>query len=149
MTDPVIHFAVHDESDRGPITFDRPYTVVYDGHCKICGRFVKVLRSWDTEGLLTIVPSQTPGVRAWFPWIPPRAFDEAIQLIGPGDKTWQAAEAIEMLLDILPRGRWLSWAFDVPGFHNVANCFYHWFARNRYRLGCGEHCQYRPPPQEC
>jgi predicted DCC family thiol-disulfide oxidoreductase YuxK len=22
--------------------------------------------------------------------------------------------------------------------------FYRWFARNRYRLGCGEHCAYRP-----
>jgi predicted DCC family thiol-disulfide oxidoreductase YuxK len=22
--------------------------------------------------------------------------------------------------------------------------FYRWFARNRYRLGCGEHCAVRP-----
>ena len=27
----------------------------------------------------------------------------------------------------------------------VADRFYKWFARNRYRLGCGEHCQFRSP----
>jgi predicted DCC family thiol-disulfide oxidoreductase YuxK len=26
----------------------------------------------------------------------------------------------------------------------LADKFYRWFARNRYRFGCGEHCQYRP-----
>jgi len=25
----------------------------------------------------------------------------------------------------------------------LAERFYRWFARNRYRLGCGEHCQFR------
>jgi predicted DCC family thiol-disulfide oxidoreductase YuxK len=25
----------------------------------------------------------------------------------------------------------------------LAEKFYRWFARNRYRLGCGEHCQLR------
>jgi predicted DCC family thiol-disulfide oxidoreductase YuxK len=26
----------------------------------------------------------------------------------------------------------------------LADRFYRWFARNRYRLGCGSHCQSRP-----
>jgi predicted DCC family thiol-disulfide oxidoreductase YuxK len=26
----------------------------------------------------------------------------------------------------------------------IADRFYRWFAKNRYRMGCGEHCQSRP-----
>ena len=26
----------------------------------------------------------------------------------------------------------------------LAERFYRWFARNRYKFGCGEHCQFRP-----
>ncbi|HEV2132443.1 MAG TPA: DCC1-like thiol-disulfide oxidoreductase family protein, partial [Longimicrobiaceae bacterium] len=69
---------------------------------------------------------------------------EAVQLIGPGGRTWQGADAIEQLLKILPRGRLIGWVFRVPLMGGLIDRFYRWFARNRYRLGCGEHCQYRP-----
>ena len=54
------------------------------------------------------------------------------------------AAAIEQLLTILPRGRPISWIFKIPFVRVVAEKLYRWFARNRYKLGCGEHCQYRP-----
>ena len=37
-----------------------------------------------------------------------------------------------------------SWIFSIPFVRPLAERFYRWFARNRYRLGCGEHCQFRP-----
>ena len=77
---------------------------------------------------------------ARFPWIPPRAFSEAMQLIGPGQVTWQGAAAVERLVVVLPRGRWLAWIFKIPFVRVAAEKLYRWFARNRYRLGCGEHC---------
>jgi predicted DCC family thiol-disulfide oxidoreductase YuxK len=119
----------------------RPYTLVYDGTCKVCGRLVGVLVRWDRGSrLLEIVPSQLPGVQARFPWIPARAYLESLQLVGPGGRTWQGAAAIERLLDILPRGRLISWIFHLPFVRVLADRFYRWFARNRYKLGCGEHC---------
>lgn len=121
-----------------------PYAVVYDGACRICGRLVNLLRRWDAGGLLELVPSQAAGVRARFPWIPTSAYAEAVQLIGPGGRTWQGAAAIEQLLEILPRGRLFSWIFRLPFARTLADRFYKWFARKRYRLGCGAHCQYRP-----
>jgi predicted DCC family thiol-disulfide oxidoreductase YuxK len=81
---------------------------------------------------------------ARFPWIPAKAYGEALQLIGPGGRTWQGAAAIEQLLTILPKGKLVSWLFKVPFVRVLADRFYRWFARNRYRLGCGEHCQLRP-----
>ena len=122
----------------------RPYTVIYDGHCKVCGRLVKLLTKWDKQHILEIAPSQAPGVQARFPWIPPRAFAEALQMIARDGTTWSGAASIEQLLDVLPKGKLISWLFSIPFARRLADKFYRWFARNRYRLGCGEHCQSRP-----
>jgi predicted DCC family thiol-disulfide oxidoreductase YuxK len=146
-TYPVVRFTVRGVPDAPidtPVGFGRPYTVVYDGHCKVCGRLVRLLERWDRGKLLELTPSQAPGVQARFPWIPPRAYLESVQLVGPGGRTWQGAAAIEQLLDILPKGRLLSWVFSIPFIRPLAERFYRWFARNRYMLGCGEHCQFRP-----
>jgi predicted DCC family thiol-disulfide oxidoreductase YuxK len=122
----------------------RPYTVVYDGHCKVCGKMVALLRAWDRNArLLEIVPSQMTGVQARYPWIPARAYLEGVQLVGPGGRTWQGAAAVEKIIDVMPRGRLISWIFKIPFVRVIADRFYRWFARNRYMLGCGEHCTVR------
>jgi predicted DCC family thiol-disulfide oxidoreductase YuxK len=124
----------------------RRYTVVYDGHCKVCGRLVTVLTKWDTGHDLEIIPSQTPEVHARFPWIPSRAYIESVQVIRNSDgKTWQGAGALEELLNVLPKGWLISWLFRIPFARPLAERFYRWFARNRYKLGCGDHCQVREP----
>ena len=122
------------------------YTVIYDGDCKVCGRMVKLLAGWDRRRELEMVPSQAPAVRARFPWIPPRAYAESLQVVRASDgKTWQGGGALEELLNVLPKGRLLSWLFRIPFARPLADKFYSWFARNRYRMGCGEHCAVRPP----
>lgn len=142
MTVPVVRFVVSGQQAPTGIGH-RPYTVVYDGACKVCTRLANRLRKWD-RGQLEVIPSQTPGVSARFPWIPANAYRESLQLIGPGGKTWQGAAAIEQLLNILPRGGLISWVFKIPFARTIADRFYRWFARNRYKLGCGEHCQLKP-----
>ena len=143
QTVPVVRFTIRGEDATEGL--GRPYTCVYDGTCKVCTRLANVLRKWDARHeQLEIVPSQAPGVMARFPWIQARAYVEALQLIGPGGRTWQGAAAVEQLLNILPKGRLISWIFKIPFVRKFADRFYKWFARNRYRLGCGEHCQSRP-----
>ena len=127
-----------ESSIREPV---RPYTVIYDGNCKVCSRSVKLLATWDRKRELEMIPSQTPGVRERFPWIAPRAYVDSIQVVRTRDgKTWQAGAALEELLNVLPKGRLISWLFRIPFARKVVDKFYRWFARNRYRLGCGEHC---------
>jgi predicted DCC family thiol-disulfide oxidoreductase YuxK len=122
------------------------YTVIYDGHCRVCGRMVRVLAKWDANRELEIIPSQTSGVRERFPWIPSRAYVDSMQVIRTRDgKTWQGAAALEELLTVLPRGKLISWMFKIPFVRPLVDRFYRWFARNRYRLGCGEHCAVRNP----
>lgn len=124
----------------------RRYTLIYDGDCKVCGRMVELLTKWDRNHDLEIIPSQTPGVQERFPWIPSRAYIESMQLVRTGDgKTWQAGAAVEELLKVLPKGRLLSWLFKIPLVRPLVDKFYRSFARNRYRMGCGEHCAVRRP----
>jgi predicted DCC family thiol-disulfide oxidoreductase YuxK len=150
VTVPVVRFTVHGEHSHEPIAptigeSGRSYTVIYDGHCKVCGKMVKMLKKWDRNHELEIIPSQTLGIRERFPWIPPRAYVESVQVVRTQDgKTWQAAGALEELLKILPKGRLISWLFRIPFVRPLADVLYRWFARNRYRFGCGEHCQLRP-----
>lgn len=150
MTVPVVRFTYAGEAADEPVAESigepgRPYTVIYDGHCKVCGKMVKVLKKWDRHRDLEIIPSQTTGLHARFPWIPPRAYLESVQVVRTRDgKTWQAAAALEELLKVLPKGRLISWLFKIPFVRPLADKFYKWFARNRYRLGCGEHCAVRP-----
>jgi predicted DCC family thiol-disulfide oxidoreductase YuxK len=143
-TVPVVRFVVKGQSaDQDCLPAGRPYTVVYDGTCTVCGRLVKLLRKWDTKGVLEILPSQNPCVRSRFPWIPDRAYLESVQFIGPGGRTWQGAAAIEQVIDVMPKGKLITWVFSIPFVRPLAERFYRWFARNRYKLGCGAHCQLR------
>ena len=144
MTVQVVRFTVRGQ-ESPPICPTCEYTVVYDGACRVCIRIAKVLGNWDRDHLLDIVPQQAPGVMARFPWIPSSAFAEALQLIRFDGATWSGAAAIEKLLEVLPKGRLVSWLFKIPLVRVLAEKFYRWFARNRHRLGCGEHCATRLP----
>jgi predicted DCC family thiol-disulfide oxidoreductase YuxK len=122
----------------------RPWTVVYDGQCKVCRRLVRLLDRWDRRQQIEVIPFQNTAVLDRFPWIPAAAYAEAMQLVARDGQTWQGGYAIEKLLEILPLGGLLGWVFRVPFFGEAFNRFYRWFARNRYRFGCGEHCALRP-----
>lgn len=142
MTVPVVRFTLKGQ-DESPNPLGRDYTVVYDGACKVCTRLAHALQRWDRKRKFETIPSQTPGIRARFPWIPSIAYTESIQVIAKDGETLQGAAGIERILDELPKGKLISWIFSIPFARPLAERFYRWFARNRYRLGCGEHCQYR------
>jgi predicted DCC family thiol-disulfide oxidoreductase YuxK len=142
-TFPVVRF-IFGGQESTSAGMGRPWTVVYDGQCKVCGRLVKLLNRWDRQNEIEVIPFQNTTVLDRFPWIPAESYAEAMQLIGAGGRTWQGGEAIEQLLKILPGGIVFGWTFKVPFFGEAFNRFYRWFARNRYKFGCGEHCAMRP-----
>ncbi|RMH12797.1 MAG: DUF393 domain-containing protein, partial [Gemmatimonadetes bacterium] len=109
-------------------------TVVYDGDCGMCQRSVEVLRRWDHGGSLEIVASQAPGVRERFPWIPPRAYERSLQVVDGEGTTWSGAAAFEVILNALPRRRWLAWIFRVPFARPVAERVYRSIAARRARI---------------
>ncbi len=143
MSVPVVRFVVAGREVR-PRVPPRDYTVIYDGSCNVCTRQAELLRKWDHEAKLTVIPSQGPGVQARFPWIPAEAFAESIQVIAANGRTFQGARAVEELVNVLPRWKWLAWIFRIPFIRPLAEKLYRWFARNRYKFGCGDHCSLKP-----
>lgn len=141
---PVVRVTVAGQNATPSQGLGRAFTVVFDGDCRVCTRLSGILRDWDGVHQLEVVSSQQAGVMARFPWIPPRAYADALQLIAADGSTWQGAAAIEQLLQVLPRGRWIAWLFRIPFVRPLADRCYRWFARNRYQLGCGAHCKSRP-----
>ena len=118
----------------------RDYTVVYDGNCNVCSRIVSVFERRDKDGRLEIIPSAAAHAAGRYPWIPPTAYAQSLQVIRNADnRTWQGAAAVEQLLDVLPRGRLVSWIFSLPFARPVADKLYRAFAKNRHRLGCKLH----------
>ena len=118
------------------------YAVIYDGSCSVCLRFVARLERWDARHILEMIPSQRADVAAKFGWISQCDLDQSVQVVRIADsKTWQGAGAIEELLNVLPRGRLVSWLFRIPFARRLAERSYREFAARRYRLGCTEHCR--------
>ena len=148
-TVPVVRFTVKGQQSGAGLAPTvgapgRAYTIVYDGACKVCQGLVRRLERWDRHHVFEILPSQADGVHARFPWIPARAYAQSVQLIRRDGRTRQGAAALEEIIDQLPKGKLITWMFSIPFVRPLAERAYRWFARNRYRLGCGEHCQFRP-----
>lgn len=127
---------------------DRPFTVIYDGACGVCARSMRLLDRWDGTDRFEIAPYQDHGVRQRFPGIPTSDFESSWQVVGPDGGRWQGAAAVERVLALLPRGGWFSWIFRIPLVRPAAERLYRWFARNRRRFGCGEHCSLEAPSGE-
>ena len=91
MTVPIVRFTVAGENEEASAGLGRAYTVVYDGDCRVCTRLAGILETWDASRQLEVVSSQHRGVMARFPWIPARAYVEALQLIARDGTTWQGS----------------------------------------------------------
>ncbi len=121
------------------------YTLIFDGECGICSRSVAWLNERDRDHRFEFIPFQEPAVPARFPQISREEFESAMQLVSPDGARWQGALAVEEILKLLPRWRILGPFFRVPGIRRLADFIYRAVARNRSRLGCGDHCAVRPP----
>src|SRR2546427_11950672 len=99
-----------------PMRVDRARpTLIYDGECGFCQRSVDVLRRWDREHRIALVPFQDRARVAAFN-IPLPALAAAMHLVlpPPDGRVLSGADAVPELLGLLPGKRWLAWGFRVP-----------------------------------
>jgi len=116
------------------------HTLIFDGACTMCMRWMSRVRSWDRNDAFEYVPLQDPSVPERFPDLDREALEREMHVVGPDGRVWRGAGAVERVIELLPRGRWISWAFHLPFARAVADRVYRWVAENRSRLGCGDHC---------
>jgi predicted DCC family thiol-disulfide oxidoreductase YuxK len=111
---------------------DRP-TLIYDGACGFCRRSVDLVRRWDREQRITLIPFQDQARVAAFA-IPLPALAAAMHLLLPDGRVLAGADAVPEILRLLPRKGWWAWAFRAPGALPVARRVYAWIARRRHCL---------------
>jgi predicted DCC family thiol-disulfide oxidoreductase YuxK len=108
---------------------ERP-TLIYDGACGFCQRSVDLVRRWDREQRITLIPFQDHARVAAFA-IPLPALAAAMHLILPDGRVLAGADAVPEILRLLPGKGWWAWAFRVPGALPLARRLYGWIARRR------------------
>ena len=108
-------------------------TVLYDGACNLCRSSVERVRQMDPRGLIELVDLHDASVPARFPQVD---IDEAMRLmqaVDPRGRVYSGPDAWARIGLALPGWKLIAWLLLVPGIHFVAQRYYGWIARNRYR----------------
>ncbi len=103
-------------------------TLVYDGGCDFCVRWVRRVRRWDRAGVVRYLPLQD----ALAPAVAGRCRPElqrAAHLVRPDGAVYAGAAATRELLWYLPGGWILCTVMGIPGVMPLAERLYAWIAR--------------------
>src|SRR5438046_10232999 len=114
------------------MAIDPAATLIYDGECGLCRRCVELVRRWDREHRIALVPFQDQAAVARF-GIPLPALAAAMHLVLPDRRVFAGADAVPGVLRLLPGGgrRGGRRGFAVPGVRLVARRGVAWVARGR------------------
>lgn len=118
-----------------PCQMDRsPATLIYDGACGFCRRWVERVRRWDRHQRLDLVPYQTPDLEERFP-VSRAECTQRIHLVEADGTVHRGAAAGREVLRRLPHG-WL-WAapFYLPGGLWIGERVYVWITHRWGPLG--------------
>jgi predicted DCC family thiol-disulfide oxidoreductase YuxK len=112
-------------------------TLIYDGTCGFCRRWVDRVGRWDRHRRLDLVPYQTADLEARFPSVTRTECAQRIHLIAVDGTVFRGAAAGREVLRRLPAG-WL-WVlpFHLPGGLRIAERIYLWITHRWGPLGSG------------
>jgi len=85
---------------------------------------------------LEILPCRSPVRRERYPQISDADCMNAMQLVLTDGRILSGADAAPEILRRIPRWRWLSRAFALPGARPLSRRAYAWMARYRMKLSC-------------
>ena len=104
-------------------------TVIYDGNCGFCRRWVERIRRWDRDQRIGFLPYQSPELTARFPQISRAECTLRIHLVDPGGTVFTGAAAGREILRRIPGGRLWVLPLQVPGSMPVAERVYTWITK--------------------
>ena len=108
-------------------------TVLYDGACNLCRASVARVRRMDPRSLIELLDLHDPAVPVRFPQVNIKEAMRLMQAVDRRGRVYSGADAWARIGLVLPGWKWAAWLLLVPGIHFVAQRFYGWVARNRYR----------------
>ena len=113
----------------------RRSTLVYDGDCSFCRRWVARIGRRDRSGTFEFVARQTDGLTERFPKLAEGDFSTGMRLITPDDTIHVGADAAYQIVRRLRYWRSIAWWYHIPGVHWFTRVVYGWIAANRQSLG--------------
>ncbi len=109
----------------------RKSTVVYDGQCSFCRRWVARIARRDRHDAFEFVARQTTGLTKRFPRLAEGDFNTGMRLITPDNVIHVGADAAYQIARHLRYWRWIAWLYFVPGIHSLTRALYAQIAANR------------------
>ncbi len=110
-------------------------TVVYDGQCSLCRRWVTRIARRDRNDAFEFVARQTKGLTMRFPRLVEGDFNTGMRLITPDNTIHVGADAAYQIARHLRYWRWIAWLYHVPGIHSLTRALYAHIAANRQSQG--------------
>ena len=110
-------------------------TLVYDGQCSFCRRWVARIERMDRRGAFEFVARQTEGLTRRFPKLAEGDFSTGMRLITPDEAIHVGADAAYQIVRRLRYWRRIAWLYHVPGIHWLSRSVYAWIAARRQSLG--------------
>jgi predicted DCC family thiol-disulfide oxidoreductase YuxK len=104
-------------------------TLIYDGACDFCRRWVARAQRWDRRGRLAFVAYQTPDLAARYPGVSREEVRRAMHLVDEDGGVHRGAAAGREILARLPGGWLWSVPFRMPGALAIAEPVYGWITR--------------------
>lgn len=109
-------------------------TLVYDGDCSFCRRWVDRIARGDRSGTFEFVARQTEGLTERFPKLVEGDFSTGMRLITPDGTVHVSADAAYQIVRRLRYVRRIAWLYHVPGIHWITRTTYAWIAAHRQSL---------------
>ena len=109
-------------------------TIVFDGDCSFCRRWVARIARRDVSGTFELVARQTEGLTQRFPKLAAGDFNTGLRLITPDDTIHIGADAAYQIVLRLRYWRRIAWWYHVPGIHWLTRTVYAWIAAHRQAL---------------
>ncbi len=104
-------------------------TAIYDGDCRACTGFAKVVSLLDTGHCLGLIPAQSPEAQRFF------ALEElkrTFHVVLPGGQTLVHGDALALVVGTFPGLAWLPILIHRSRLmRHFTNRLYGWLARNR------------------
>lgn len=109
--------------------------LLFDGHCGICTRLVRVVSRHDRLGRIAAEPSQRPGLIERY-GLTREQVDREVWAFDAAGNAYAGASAVFRVLAELG-GAWpfVAWLFRLPPFKRLADGAYRLFARHRALFG--------------
>ena len=101
-------------------------TLVYDGTCGFCRRWIDRVQRWDRYRRIDLVPYQTDDLHVRLPQLSREACRQRMHFVDESGAVFAGAAAGREVLSRLPAGWLWTLPFRIPGALRVAEPIYVW-----------------------